>query len=363
MKGTNSFQKSSSLPSRVGGSRNLDYYRRMLLKKAVFLIIVFQIFALVATAQVATADAKKPRWFKGNTHTHTLNSDGDSTPDDVIKWYRGRGYNFLFLTDHEYINNVQFLNDLYGRGDQFIVLSGQEVTDSFGGKPYHSNGLGISKVVMPNKLPGAVETLQKNINDIVGGGGIAQVNHPNFGWALTAEQLIGLKNYTLLEIYNGHPLVNNQGSLGFPSAEEMWDKVLSTGKILYAVADDDSHHFKRIGDPTAAQPGQGWIHVRATELTSKAIIDGLKNGDFYASNGVELRDYEANSKKITVTINQLANSKYRTAFIGMDGKVLSETATNPAVYEIKGNEGYVRAKIFESNGKNAWTQPYFISAK
>jgi hypothetical protein len=27
-------------------------------------------------------------WYKGNTHTHTLNSDGDSTPDEMVRWYR-----------------------------------------------------------------------------------------------------------------------------------------------------------------------------------------------------------------------------------------------------------------------------------
>jgi hypothetical protein len=321
---------------------------------------VILLLLLVLTVATDALAQPKLRWFKGNTHTHTLNSDGDSTPDDVIKWYRGRGYNFLFLTDHEYINNVPALNDVLGRSESFVVLSGQEVTDSFGGKPYHSNALGISKVILPNKLPGAVQTLQKNIDDIVAAGGVAQVNHPNFGWALTADHLIALKNYSLLEIHNGHPLVNNQGSLGFPSAEELWDKVLSSGKVVYGVADDDSHYFKRIGDPAAPQPGRGWIYVRATELTEKAILEGLRNGSFYSSTGVELKEYEADNKQLSVTINALSNSKYKTVFISKDGKILSETAANPAIYQIKGNEGYVRAKIYESNGANAWTQPFFV---
>ncbi len=103
---------------------------------------------------------------------------------------------------------------------------------------------------MPNKLSGAVETLQKNIDDVVKAGGIAQINHPNYIWALTAEQLIQLRNYTLLEIHNGHPLVNNLGGGGSPSAESIWDSVLTSGKLVFGIADDDSHYFKRIGDPT-----------------------------------------------------------------------------------------------------------------
>ena len=44
-------------------------------------------------------------------------------------------------------------------------------------------------------------------------------------------------------------------------------------------------------------------------------------------------------------------------FIGAGGKVLQETVTNTAVYEVQGNEKYVRAKVAESNGNYAWTQP------
>ena len=321
-------------------------------------ILAAAITIIVLTA--AGVSAQGLNWYKGNTHTHTLNSDGDSTPADVVTWYRENRYNFLFLTDHEYVNNVEALNGVYGRTGSFIVLSGQEVTDAFEKKPYHMNALGISKVVMPNRLPGAVETLQKNIDDVVAAGGVAQVNHPNFGWALTADQLTKLNGYSLLEIHNGHPLVNNKGGGGVQSAEEMWDGVLSFGKTVFGVADDDSHFFKRIGDLSAPTPGQGWIYVRAAELTQKAIVDALRRGDFYASTGVELSDYQASPRQIVLTIKELPSSKYRIQFIGRGGRILNEVLSSPATYVIKGDEGYVRARIFESNGKMAWTQPVML---
>ena len=302
-------------------------------------------------------------WYKGNTHTHTINSDGDSTPANVAEWYRENRYNFLFITDHEHVTNVAPLNDLHGKPGVFIVISGQEVTDSFGGKPLHMNGLGVTSMVMPNKLPGAVETLQKNISDVIKAGGIVQLNHPNFGWALTSEQLIQLRNYTLLEIHNGHPLVNNLGGGGSPSAESIWDSVLTSGKLVFGVADDDSHYFKRIGDRTVPTPGKGWIYVRAAELTPRAILDSIKKGDFYASTGVELSDYQASGEQIKVTIKEERTSKYRITFIGSGGRVLSEAIQSPATYAIKGNEGYVRTKIVESNGKMAWTQPVLVEKR
>lgn len=310
-------------------------------------------------AALGQGPSPKPNWYRGNTHTHTLNSDGDTAPDDVVRWYRENGYNFVFITDHEYITNVGPLNHILGKPGVFLVVSAQEVTDRFDKKPYHINGLGLEKVVMPNGLAGAVETLQKNIDDVRAGGGVPQINHPNFGWALTANDIRKLKNVRLMEIFNGHPLVNNMGGGGVPSTEQIWDDLLTGGMTIYGIADDDSHTFKRPGDRTVALPGQGWVYVRAAELTREAIMSALDRGDFYASTGVELEDLFADAAGITIKIKQARQSKYRVEFIGSGGKVLAESITNPATYKFKGGEGYVRAKIYESNGKLAWTQPVF----
>jgi hypothetical protein len=330
------------------------------MKKTLTTAILFLIFGLLVNGQTESSAAK---WFKGNTHTHSLNSDGDSTPDDVVKWYRINGYNFVFITDHEYITNVTPLNDLFGKSDTFIVISGQEVTDSFDKKPLHINGLGITKVVMPNSLPGSVETLQKNIDDVRAAGGVPQLNHPNFGWALTAAEIKRLKGVELMEIYNGHPLVNNLGGGGSPSAERIWDEILTSGQTIYGIADDDSHYFRRIDDKTIATPGQAWVYVRANELTPAAILTALDNGDFYSSTGVELETYTATADTVTIKIKAQRNSKYTVQFIGSGGRVLREVFENPAVYKSAGNEGYVRARIIESNGKMAWTQPTAVGRR
>src|SRR5829696_5540064 len=81
------------------------------------------------------------RWYKGNTHTHTINSDGDSSPDDVARWYKEHGYQFVVLTDHNYLTSVDGLNALMGADERFLVVQGEEVTDRFETKPIHINGL------------------------------------------------------------------------------------------------------------------------------------------------------------------------------------------------------------------------------
>jgi hypothetical protein len=323
-----------------------------------FLPLLTLLLSLSASGQ-GVSPATNPIWLKGNTHTHTTNSDGDSPPEAVAQWYRDHGYNFLFITDHEYLTPIEPLNIAFGRPGSFLVMAGQEITDSVNKKPYHANGLGLRKVVLPNKGSSIVDSLQADISNIRGSGGLAQINHPNFGWALTSTELKALRDYTLLEIYSGHPLINYLGGGGIPSAEQMWDDVLSSGKLVYGVASDDSHHFKPTNDMSPALPGFGWIVVRARELSAEAVMNAIGRGDFYASTGVELEDYSADTKSISLKIKEKRWSKYRVLFIGKRGRVLAESVTNPAQYRFRGHEGYVRAKILESNGKMAWTQPVF----
>jgi hypothetical protein len=327
-------------------------------------IIALLLFVLCLSSPLFGQGSTLPqKCYKGNTHTHTANSDGDSPPYEVAKWYREAGYNFVVITDHEFITNVSPLNNLLGKVGSFLVISGQEVTDSYGGKPYHTNGLGLTKVVMPSKVPGGVETLQKNIDAIRTASGIPQLNHPNFGWALSPGEINRLKNFRLMEIHNGHPLVNNLGGGGSPSSEQIWDELLSAGKVIYGIADDDSHTFKIPGDLSKALPGQAWVCVRANELTPQAILESLDNGNFYASTGVEIEEYLADDKRISIKLKEDRSSRFKVHFISTDGKILLETFENPAIYTFTGSERYVRAKIFESNGKLAWTQPVFVSAK
>src|SRR5262245_54304712 len=110
------------------------------------------------------AHAPRLRWYKGNTHTHTLNSDGDSSPDDVTKWYRQHGYQFLVLTDHNVLTSVEALNALHGLDDHFLVIRGEEVTDRFGTKPIHVNGFEVSRLVEPQGGSSVVETIQRDID-------------------------------------------------------------------------------------------------------------------------------------------------------------------------------------------------------
>jgi hypothetical protein len=331
----------------------------MAVKPAVLVTVLTLASVAFPRAQSVPGQAA-PRWYKGNTHTHTLNSDGDSTPDDVVRWYREHDYQFLVLTDHNFLTSVEALNALHGADDRFLVLRGEEVTDRFEDNPLHVNGLDIDTPVPPQGGNSVVDVLQRNVDAIRRANGIPHINHPNFRWAITKEELGQVRNNRLFEIFNGHPQVNNVGGGGTSGMEEAWDAILSTGTLLYGIAVDDAHTFKDPGNPDVAGPGRGWVMVRAARLDARALLEALERGEFYASNGVELDDCQATTRQVTVKIKTTSYSRYRVQFIGKNGRLLKESIEPTATYEISGDEGYVRARVLESNGRMAWCQPIVV---
>jgi hypothetical protein len=313
-----------------------------------------------AATQISSASVSPVRWYKGNTHTHTLNSDGDSTPDEVVRWYREHGYQFLVLTDHNFLTSVDGLNALHGADERFLVVKGEEVTSTAEGKPVHVNGLDGERRVGAQTGGSIVDVLQRSVDAIRRVSGVPHINHPNFQWAFTTEALQQVKNNKLFEIFNGHPTVNNLGGGTVPGLEDVWDRLLSNGILLYGIAVDDAHNFKQPGNPMVAGPGRGWVMVRGARLEARALLESLERGDFYATTGVVLEDVVVSSTDMTIKVRPESSSKYRIQFIGAGGRILSEAGEASARYAFKGDEGYVRAKVLESNGRMAWCQPVMI---
>jgi hypothetical protein len=328
----------------------------------------------------AFAQAPAPRWYRGNTHAHTLNSDGDTPAAEVVRWYRTHGYQFLFVTDHEYVTDVAPLNQLFATPGRFLTLSAQEVTQRTSDATHpdrvrqaHINALGISTVIRPlgerNIANQSIaSTYARNIAEIRKQNGVAQVNHPNFRWSVKFEEMTGLPDSTLLEIWNGHSDVNNLGgtdSTGntYPSHEAVWDSLLTRGKTIWAVADDDSHHFKPedADSPDLTRPGRGWVMVRADTLTQAAIVNALRRGDFYATTGIALKSYSASRSAIELEIAPRGDTRYRIEFIGKGGRLLASASGLRGRYAPKGDEGYVRVRINDSNGRRLWTQPVMLN--
>ncbi|HEX8254832.1 MAG TPA: CehA/McbA family metallohydrolase, partial [Thermoanaerobaculia bacterium] len=268
---------------------------------------------ITAVALSAPADVE-PVWLKGNLHTHTAESDGDSAPRAVAQWYADHGYDFLVISDHDKVTRVD--------NAPLLLIPGEEITDRLPKKPLHVNAIGITTAIAPQHGTTVVEVLQRNLDAVAKAGGVSLINHPNFGWAFGAEELLQLERVMLLEVASGHPFVNSEGP---SSVESMWDAMLTAGKRVYGVAVDDMHHLARPLDEESVPPGRAWVRVRADKRDGDAIVAALKRGDFYASTGPELEDYTATKQSVTVRIRARFGARYRTRFVGSGGRLLQES--------------------------------------
>ena len=324
-------------------------------------------------------------WYKGNTHAHTtLCGHADSKPPVVAQWYHDHGYNFVILSEHnKFIDpkTVKLKGDV--RKD-FLLVPGEEVT---GHKTIHSTAMNVNRLIPWNfNHQHRSKIIQKHVDETVKAGGATILNHPNFGWAVQAKDMLPVKKLYLFELYNGHPSVRNFGDPRHPSTEQLWDDLLTQGMTIYGVGSDDAHHFAEWA-PKKSNPGRGWVMVQAKELTSKALTDAMTRGDFYSSSGVMLKKVLRHTDEISIEVDEIATDKelaspiligrvvkegkpgYLIEFIGPKGKVIQSSLETKASCAV--HLPYLRCKVTRRIKREdgslleyyAWTQPVFTDQR
>ena len=278
-----------------------------------------------------------PHWFRGNTHTHSTRSDGDSPLERVVDHYRERGYSFLAMTDHELLLDLAEF-----AGADFVGIPAEEVTVR--GRD-HIVGLGLR-----DPVAGCNTHHQRVIDDIAGQGGLAVLAHPVFS-GLSPEQAQGLHGYHAVEIlnavcqyleYNGYAL-------------QWWDELLRRGLQVWGIAADDAHRI-------AWQAAKAWIMVNAEALTPQHILAGIRTGNFYASTGANFHRFAVEGKTIRVWCDPAVEIRFQTGFplgpaLRLKGEALTEAAYTP-----RGGEIFVRVEIVDAQLQSAWSQPFFLDS-
>ena len=282
-------------------------------------------------------------WYKGNLHTHTNKSDGDSSPEDVVNWYEKNQYNFLVLSDHNHLTILE-------KDDTNILLiPGEEITLNV---PYsiHVNAIGIKKVIEPTIRSTKVKTLQANIDNIITAGGLAEINHPNFRWALNEKDLIQVRGAHFLEVFNGNFNSHNYGGGGVKSVEEMWDEMLSNKIQIWGVAVDDSHHFKEEFAPHRYNPGRGWIEVFAKNLSANNILESCLNNLEYQSQNKTMRVNALKEVIAALSPQKVLNRGY-SIVTNHNEKILTKTSEleKEEKFTITVSDGSVQAEIGEKD--------------
>ncbi|MDG1965298.1 MAG: histidinol-phosphatase [Flavobacteriaceae bacterium] len=367
-------------------------------------------------------------WQKGNLHTHSLWSDGDDFPEMIIQWYKDHDYQFIALSDHNTIAESEYWYALKDRdkknktlekyidrfgdwvetktdsthqfvrlktfdefksklevSDSFLILKSEEVTSSFEKKPIHINVTNIQEKIEPIKGESVIEVMQKTLDAVhaqrerLNIPMFAHINHPNFGYGISTEDMKKLNGERFFELYNGHPAVNNEGNETYVDTETMWDLInihyYQEGKpLLLGIATDDSHNYHQFSSEKS-NTGRGWVMVNTKELEANSLITAMEKGDFYASTGVRLDNIYSDTQKLSIVIDPEKGVNYEIVFMGYQGEadkvvILKTVKGNAASYSFQKNDIFVRAKInsdakkdspaMTSETKKAWTQPFLV---
>ncbi|WP_437685287.1 CehA/McbA family metallohydrolase [Sorangium sp. So ce176] len=304
---------------------------------------------------------------RGNLHAHSARSDGDSPAQLVFAWYRDNGYQFLALTDHN--NYLDVTRPPASQVRDLLVIPGEEVTMAAAGQPVHVNALCTKRRIGGGTFRTAQAAVAWATSEILAQGGVALVNHPNFHWALEADDIASAEGAQLVEIFSGHPHVRSDGDAAHTSAEEKWERALSSGQSIAAVAVDDMHSLTGANKhvPQVA-PGTGWVEVFAEEASQEAICAALGAGRLYASSGPRLTRLAVTSDTMTLWVDP---PDMMVEFIDRWGALLEATPTTAeaemsgaahrASYRLRGPEQYVRARVTAPDGSRAWTQAYRVT--
>lgn len=374
--------------------------------------LVVMVFICTLFFSCVDQEVDETVWFKGNTHAHTIIcGHADTSPDSVALWYLNRGYHFLILSEHNHYINPDSVNLPSPRRSDFILIPGEEVT---GHRHIHTTGMNTQKYVAGNPpvqsdsvfsgesqrsqlisslrkttKENKTEIMQRHTDDILQAGGLPILNHPNYLSGAQPQDILQVEGLHMLELYNGHPKVDNWGAEEHESVEEKWDSLLTAGMLVLGISSDDAHHFQTWNE-SKSNPGRGWTMVNSeAKLTADAITTAIAKGKFYASNGVVLNKVEHSSSNYEVQIDHYKTLKelespyvtgkveldgregFLVSFIGANGNVLQSGSQLKSVYKISDETGYVRAKISytrkTSEGKYesffAWTQPQFLDER
>jgi predicted metal-dependent phosphoesterase TrpH len=287
------------------------------------------------------------RFYRGNLHTHSTNSDGQLPPEEVCARYRDAGYDFIALSEHFMQRYDYPISDTRAyRDEDFTTLIAAELHQgkTIVGEPWHILAVGLpTDFAKPSAEEGAAEIAQRAAD----AGAFIGLVHPSW-YGLTAEDAKSITCAHAVEIYNYSSQVEVERG-------EDWnfcDQLLNDGWRLSAFATDDAHHMTH-------DAFGGWINVLADELDPDSLLTALKTGRYYASQGPEFHDIRVAGGEIYIACSAVSSISLqgrgaKSAY--QSGEGLTEASFPTVRYE----EAYVRVTIRDDQGRRAWSNPVWF---
>ena len=268
-------------------------------------------------------------WQRANLHAHGRAwlglTSGTQSDADVANRYREMGYSVAGVSDYQRIAAFHGTDTLplyehgFNLGKNHQLAIDARAVDWFDLPLWQS----------PSHQQYVIDRVKRKA-------GLVALNHPSSREAYGLDALRILTGFDLIEVANGP----------FTTADE-WDAALSSGRLVWAIGNDDTHDLT-----DARRTGVAWTMIDAASPSNSDIVSALHVGRSYAvqrtgaldSAGITtLSSLSVDEGTITVTLNGAAST---VAFIGQEGVVrrIVEGART-ASYPIAAADSYVRAVV------------------
>lgn len=283
-------------------------------------------------------------YYKAQLHCHTnLSYDSKTSPDQVIESYKRDGYHILAITDHDILSDFSKSST-----NDFLILAGIEKTVP---ALFWPIPLGKHLVLInPQERNPQFKRVQELLDQASNHESLAIPAH--LGWRGGAGtgrwyplELNRLKNLQFIEIDNPHSKD--------PLDLTIWHKlIIKSGpeSPIWGISVDDSH---------SGSSRNGWIMVKAPRLDLPTIINRLKKGAFYATNGPSNLEIKVEGTKIAV----YSPGAVWIRFINAQNQVIMAVRADSAIYPSTGDEGFIRVEVSDQKGATAWSQPMWLIPK
>ena len=292
------------------------------------------------------------RFWRGNLHTHSTLSDGALEPPQVIEAYKNAGYDFMMLSDH-FIGHYNWpIADTRAlRSNNFTTIIGSELhaPQTQVGELWHIVAAGLPLDFPPASKSETGAQLARRAHEA---GAFIGIAHP--AWSqLTMDDGRAIDCAHAVEIYNhGCAIENDRGDGWY-----LLDQLLNEGKRLTAFATDDAH-FK------SPDHFGGWVHVRAESLGPEVLLEALKKGHYYSSQGPQIHDISVSGNEINITCSPVDNItvlRGNSRTLVRNAKSITEATLDLKKLEtgwlLTKQSPWFRVVCIDHSGKRAWSNP------
>mgnify|MGYP006284016269 CR=1 FL=1 len=268
-------------------------------------------------------------WQKANFHAHSRAwggvTNGKQTPDEVVRSYQSLGFtvagvsNYMRIAAFEGVATLPLYEHGYNIGKRHQLAIGAHAVSWYD----------IPLVQFASQKQSVIDAVKAR-------SALVAIVHPNGTVGYDEDDMRILGGYDFVEIANG-PF----------TAVDMWDIALSSGRRVWAVADDDTHDVTDMKRRAVA-----FNMVNASTATLPDVLEALRAGRTYvvsapqrttATLDTALASLDVTGETITVTAS---GHPATIVFVGQNGQIRrTVNDTREARYTFTADDTYIRTEF------------------